>query len=242
MLKKLRHFINNAICGLIPGRDRRRRVRVVLNSDMVSHLRFIHDDLGTPPKNIRTFVGYQARSLLISVNDKYIYKVPLQRDNADDLAQREKRIIDALAPLSPIYVPSVTLLNYDGHIVRKYEFIPGVQFRKLSTDYANAHLEYFAAQIAEFMYNIGCANPHEIADLKPSQTATPAYQYGWSQGDIYDNFLIDTKTNKIIAMIDWEDAFFGNFGHLFHRNRVSIASRFMDAVLKEYNKLYYKNN
>ena len=100
----------------------------------------------------------------------------------------------------------------------------------------------FATQIAHFMYEIGRANPDEIADLKPSVGAVPGYRYGWTQGDIYDNFLIDMSTHKIIAMIDWEDCYFGDFERLFHRRHVSIASQFMDAVSREYDKLYYKKD
>ncbi len=220
----------------------RRRMRVVLNSDVRAYLRFIRADLGMRPRRVRTFVGYLARSLLISVNDTYIYKFPLRRDNSDELAVRERRILDSLTQFSPIHVPDMQLLKYNGRLVRKYEYVHGVQFRKLSHEYARAHMDGFAKQIAEFMYEISCVNPSEIRDLKPSPNALPSYRYGWTQGDIYDNFLIDTKTHRIVAMIDWEDAYFGAFDRLFHRQHVSIASEFMDSVAREYDKLYYKNH
>ncbi|MBR2393598.1 MAG: hypothetical protein IKB05_03845 [Alphaproteobacteria bacterium] len=242
MMNSLRRFFSNIICGFIPNRDGRRRMRVVLNSDMGAYLRFIRSDLGTRPRRVRTFVGYLARSLLISVNDEYIYKFPLRRDDSDILARREGRLVTALAPFSPIYVPPVELLDYNGRVVRKYEYISGKQFRKLPESYARAHMDEFATQIAHFMYEIGRANPDEIADLKPSVGAVPGYRYGWTQGDIYDNFLIDMSTHKIIAMIDWEDCYFGDFERLFHRRHVSIASQFMDAVSREYDKLYYKKD
>ena len=242
MMNSLRRFFSNVICGFIPNRDRRRRVRVVLNSDMGAYLRFIRSDLGVRPRRVRTFVGYLARSLLISVNDKYIYKFPLRRDDSDILARREKRLVDALAPLSSIYVPSVTLLEYNGHVVRKYEYIHGVQFRKLPIDYANAHMDDVASQIAHFMYEIGCANPPEIADLKPSPDMQPGYCFGWTQGDIYDNFLVDTATHQVMAIIDWEDCYFGDFSHLLKRRSDSATSRLMVCVAKKYDELYGKNN
>ena len=242
MASSLRRFFSNIICGFIPSKDTRRRVRVVMNSDMAGVMRFIRRDIGVRPRRVRTFVGYQARSLLVSVNDKYIYKFPLRRDNSDELARREKRLVDALAPFSSIYVPPVTLLEYNGRVVRRYPFVRGIQFRKLPTDYAYKHIDAFAEQIAKFMYEIGCVDLVEIANLKPSLDVKPAYRYGWTQADIYDNFLIDTTAHRVIAMIDWEDCFFGDFEYLFHRRHVSIASHFMDRVASAYDKIYYKNN
>ena len=239
MTISLRKFFINIICGLIPGRDRRRRVRVVLNSDVSAYLRFIRGDLGVCLHHVRTFVGYRARSLLISVNDKYIYKFPLRRDDSDNLARREKRLLDALAPLSSIYVPPVELLSFRGRVVRKYEFVSGIQFRKLSEEYAWAHMDEIATQIARFMYEIGCANPLEIADLKPSPDAQPGYGIGWTQADIYDNFLVDTATHRVTAVIDWEDCFFGDFTFLFRRRLKTRADHLMNRVESEYKKLYY---
>ena len=68
----------------------------------------------------------------------------------------------------------------------------------------------------------------------------PGDKIGWTQGDIYDNFLVDATSGRVIAMIDWEDAFFGDFAHLFRRRHVSIASELMDRVLVQYDKLFAK--
>ena len=237
----IRRFFSNIVCGFVPNRDRRRLVRVVLNSDVFGYLRFIRRDCGGMRlRKIKMFVGYQARSLLISVNDKFIYKFPLRRDDSDALALRESRIVSALAPLSPIYVPPVVLLKYKNRIVRKYEFIPGVQFRHLPSDFAYAHIDAIASQIAGFIYAIGRADPVSIRDLKSSPDMLPGDKIGWTQGDIYDNFLVDATSGRVIAMIDWEDAFFGDFAHLFRRRHVSIASELMDRVLVQYDKLFAK--
>ena len=235
-----RRFFANVISAFVPNRDKRRLVRVLINSDVFDYLRFIKSDIGARPRKIKYFVGYQARSLLVSVDDKYIYKFPLRRDNSDDLALREERIVRALAKKSPLYVPPVSLLTHRGRIVRKYEFIRGTQFRHLPTDFAYKHMGKIAKQIAACMYDIGCADPMEIRDLKPNKTDVPAYKYGWTQGDIYDNFLVDEQTGNVLAMIDWEDAYFGDFSRLFKRRHISIASEFMDCVVAEYDRLYKK--
>lgn len=240
MPSTLRRFFANVVSSFVPNRDKRRLVRVLINSNVFDYLRFIKSDIGTRPRKIKTFVGYQARSLLISVDDKYIYKFPLRRDNSDDLALREERIVRALAKKSPLYVPPVSLLTHRGRIVRKYEFIRGTQFRHLPTDVAYKYMNKIAKQIAECMYKIGCADPKDICDLKPASTDKTGYKIGWTQGDIYDNFLVDEQTGKVLAMIDWEDAFFGDFSRLFKRRHVSIASEFMDCVNAEYDRLYKK--
>ena len=131
MAGAIRKFFTNAICGLIYNKETRKRMRVILNSDMIGYIRFIQKTTGLRPKKIKTFIGYQARNLLISINDKYIFKFPLRRSDSNDLALREKRIVDALAPFSPIYIPPVKILQYKDKVVRQYDFLPGVQLRKL---------------------------------------------------------------------------------------------------------------
>jgi hypothetical protein len=46
------------------------------------------------------------------------------------------------------------------------------------------------------------------------------------------------KTHKIIAFIDWEDAFFGDFSYLFKNEKRSPAREFMAQVQIEYEKIY----
>lgn len=123
----IRHFFTNIICGCVYNKDDRKKLRVLLNSPVMSYLRFVRADLGVKIRRFRTFVGYQARSLLIGVNDKYIYKFPLRRDNYRELAMREKRVTDALRAVSPLYIPNVEVLNYNGMLVRKYDLIRGKQ-------------------------------------------------------------------------------------------------------------------
>ena len=108
MAGKIRRFFTNIICGCIYNKDARKRVRVMLNSPMSSYIRFIRRDIDAPIKKIKTFTGYQARNLLISVNDEYIYKFPLRRTNSGELTIRESRIVGALSPVSPIYLHSLT--------------------------------------------------------------------------------------------------------------------------------------
>lgn len=239
MAGPIRRFFTNLICGCVYNKDTRKRLRVVLNSSMVDSLRFIRKNLGTPVHKIKTFIGYQARNLLISVNDAYIFKFPLRRSNSRELTLRETRIVAALAPISPIYIPSVDVFEHRGNLVRRYEFIRGTQLRQIPLDVAMANIDTLAKQIAKFMFEIGRSDPASIRDLKPTPDAQPDYMYGWSQGDICDNFMVDMKTMNIIAFIDWEDCAFCDFSGIFSGDKRSPHRELMAATKREYDKLYH---
>ena len=238
MAGSIRRFFTNIICGCIYNKDARKRVRAVLNSDMVSYLRFIKKNTGMPIRKVKTFTGYQARSLLISVNDKYIFKFPLRRSNSDELALREARVVSVFQKISPIYIPPVEIFYHRGRVIRRYEFVHGTQLRQMPVDVALANIDKMAPQIAKFMFDVGCADPSEIRDLKPNARTRPKYMYGWSQGDICDNFFVDMETMKIIAFIDWEDCVFGDFSGVFTSDKRSPHRELMAAVRAEYDRLY----
>ncbi len=242
MAGPIRRFLTNLICGCIYNKDTRKRVRVVLNSSMMDSVRFIRKNLGVPVHKIKTFVGYQARSLLISVNDTHIFKFPLRRANSRELTMREKRIVGALAPISPIYIPSVDVFAHRGELIRRYEYIRGTQLRQMPLDIALANIDVMAKQIAEFIYTIGASDPESIRDLKPAPDAKPGYMYGWTQGDICDNFMVDMKTMKVIAFIDWEDCVFGDFSTLFIGDKRSPNRELMTAIKREYDRIYAEHN
>ncbi|MDE5616014.1 MAG: hypothetical protein K2I81_04260, partial [Alphaproteobacteria bacterium] len=224
------------------SKDGRKKLRVVLNSPMLEYFRFIRADTGLKMPRLRTFVGYQARSLIIGVNNRWVYKFPLRRDNYRELAMREQRIIKALSPISSIPVPGVKLIEYKGMLVRKYDFITGATLRSAPRDLIMKNLQPLAASVAQFLYGLARVDPAEIRDLKPSPDARPGYMYGWCQGDVCDNFMIDLKTMKIKAFIDWEDARFCDFSYMFCCEKRSPAREFMSAVRIEYDRLWNANN
>lgn len=240
MAGNLRRFLSNIICGCVYNKDKRKQLRVVLNSPMRSYIKFIKKNIDGPIKKIKTFVGYQARNLLISVNDEYIYKFPLRRSNSNELAIREKRILDALGPISPVYISPVDIYEHNGEIVRRYKFSHGTQLRQMPVDVALQNVDVLAPQIARFLYIIGCADPQEIRDLKPDVNALPGYMYGWCHGDIGDNFMVNMDTMQIVTFFDWEDAEFCNFSRLFNADKRSPHRELMAAVGREYDKLYNK--
>lgn len=238
-MNAIRRIFANIVCGFIPNKARRRTLRVVLNADVSGCIRFIKRDLNRKKlKHVKIFAGYSARNLIISVDKEFVYKFPMFRSNSNKLALREKRVVDALAPLSPIYVPQVELLQKGKDIVRKYEYIDGVTLGQMNCDTMLAHIKDIAPQIAKFIYTIACADPVAIRDLKPTKNAKPGYHVGWCHGDISDNFIINPETFKVIAFIDWEDASFFDFSPIFTSNRISPRRELMLAVSREYDKLY----
>lgn len=238
MAGRIRRFFTNIICGCVYNKDKRKHLRVLLNSPVSSYVRFVRKNTGCPIKKLRTFIGYQARNLLISVNDEYIYKFPLRRSNSDELALREKRIVDALIPVSPIGIPPVEIYEYHGVLVRRYPFVRGVRLREIPLDIVLKNVKILAPQIAVFLHAIGVCDPDEIRDLKPDVNSKPGYMYGWFHGDIGDNFFVDIDTMQITAFIDWEDCYFGDFSATFTGDKRSPNRELMRAASQEYKKLY----
>ncbi len=247
MAGKIRRFFTNVICGCVYNKDKRKHLRVILNSPVATYVRFVRRNTDSPIKKLKTFIGYQARNLLISVNDEYIFKFPLRRSNSDELTLREKRIVDVFSSISPISIPSVDIMKCGDVLVRRYPFVRGVRLREIPTDIALKNINKLAPQIAAFIYALSSTDPVAIRDLKPVVDAKPGYKRGWFHGDIGDNFFIDIDTMQVTAFIDWEDCYFGDFSKTFTMDRRSPNRELMHAVLKEYDGLYFakkakKNN
>ncbi len=240
--KKIKRFFVNLLCCFIPNQATRKKLRVSLNNDLRRYMKFIRADFGEKIHKIKTFSGYGENNLLISVNDKWIYKISLR--NRNDIAIREKRIVDALAPVSPIYIPDVTLLKLDDEVIRKYPFVSGCHIMALNHHDREQNMRKIAKQVAEFIYALACADPDEIRDLKPTPDAKPGFMYGWCQYDIYGNFMVDPKTMRVTSFIDFEGAQFTDFASIFEtrtkKEHHPGTYKFMGIVAKEYTKMYNK--
>ena len=237
VLRPVRRFFTNIVCAFVWDQTKRKKLRVMMNSPILTYLRFMRRDMGMPLGNIHFFIGYHAKSLLISANNKYIYKFPLRHKNYRAMAMREKRIVDALSPISPLYIPPVELIEYRGILIRKYDMIPGRGMRALPADVRARFSDKLAREIATFIDVIGRADPMEIRDMKPQPDVHPKPGMGWYHGDIFDNFLVDVETGKINAVIDWEDCAFTDFGdHIASDHRPGVGD-FMKRVAAEYQKI-----
>ena len=237
---KIRHFLTNVICGLIYSQDTRKRVRAALNSPLLPLLRFIKRDSQIKHPKFKIITGFRGRNLLVRVNDKYIYKYPTQKCNfAPNIEVREFDITSELSKISPIYIPVPTLLKFSNKILRRYDVVHGLSLRELvkNEKLYNKHKEYLAHQVADFLYILAKSDPKSIRKYKDNPNDKPGFLYGWHHCDLLDNFMIDEKTFKITAFIDWEEVGFGDMNHaLVDKN--PILNDFMQTVKNEYIKIY----
>lgn len=240
------HFISNIICFVIPNKKLRDKVRVMIRYPRVfGYVRFVRNYARNMKKrDIQTRVGRGCKNFVVLLNDKYVFKFPLMSDGVA-VAQREKRITDALRPISPIKIPDMKIMTHNGIAVRRYEFAHGTLLSDVEPRVFAVHRDKIAKQIAKMIYTIGESDPESIRDLKPTPNAKPDYLYGWFQGDIWQNFMLDDDFN-ITYFIDWEDTAFQSFLPALY-----VATRTWEkrgyaymgvSVMAEYSKLYFKNH
>ena len=237
---KIRHFLTNMVCGLIYNKTTRKRVRAALNSPLLPLLIFIKKDAKIKHPKFKIITGFRGRNLLISVNDKYIYKYPTQKCNfAPNIETREFDITSELSKISPIYIPVPTLLKFNDKILRRYDVVHGISLRELikNEQIYEKYKKYLAHQVAYFLYTIAKCDPKSIQKYKDKANDKPGFFYGWHHCDILDNFMIDEKTFYVTSFIDWEEVAFGDFSAMLN-DKNPILNDFMRAVGDEYTKIY----
>ena len=106
------------------------------------------------------------------------------------------------------------------------------------------HRNHIAKQIANFLYVVAKSDPKEIRDLKPNKNEKPGFLYGWNQGDIWQNFMLDDKFN-ITFFIDWELTEFKTLKdglYVASHNWDKFGYRYIVVdIMEEYARLYFKN-
>lgn len=240
----MRHFISNIVCGFIWSKKLRDLVRTRIRFPQTrDYVRFVrHFAKNMKQCKIKTLVGYGCKNFVVILNDKHVFKFPLLTDGKD-ISIREKRIVDALYGISPIKIPLMKIIPYKNIYVRKYEFAYGTLLTDIKPSIIAQHKEHIAKQIANFLCVIGRADPVEIRDLKPEPNAKPGFLYGWFQHDIWQNFMLDTKTFNITFFIDWDQTAFEYFRPALEtcsHNWDKFGYRgMMVNVMAEYAKLYF---
>ena len=241
------HFISNIIAGIIWKKTLRDKVRVMIRYPRVlGYIRFVRRFARRYKDcNIKTRVGRGCRNFVVILNNKYVFKFPLFSDGKE-ISEREKRITDAFKKISPIKIPDMQIIKYKNIFVRKYEFAKGTLLSDVNPDLVNEHRSQIAQQIANMMYVIGKSDPEEIRDLKAKPNDKPGYLYGWFQGDIWQNFMVDEQTFDITFFIDWEDTKFQSFLpaiHVASRTWEKRGYRYLGIdVMSEYSKLYFQKH
>lgn len=243
----MRHFISNIVCGVVPNKTLRDKLRVIIRytPQVQQDIKYVRNWAKNMARcDIKTRVGYGCKNFIVILNDKYVFKFPLMNDGKE-IAMREKRIVDAFHDISPIKIPRMQVTEFNNRAVRIYEFARGKLLTDVDASVVARHREHIAKQIANFLWVVGKSDPREIRDLKPNPNDKPGYLMGWFQGDIWQNFMLDTKTMNITFFIDWEEAAWMDF-----RTSLRVASHNWDKfgyrgiivdLLAEYSKLYFQD-
>ena len=230
----MKKFLINILCAFVPGRHNRGMLRVRLNHPIRKWTKFAKSFVDKKHARVKYTYGYRCINFVVNVDNKYVFKFPLKGDGKS-IAIREKKITDALRKISPIKIPGMDILNYNGVAVRKYECVNGIGFHSLDKKTQNAIADHVAKQLAKFLYVVGKSDPVAIREFKAKKSECPSIMHGWNQNDLWDNFIMDPKTFNIIAVIDWEEANFNDFYDCFTHGTKNKAVK--NALLREYLKL-----
>ena len=230
----MKKILVNVLCLFVPKRRWRDMLRVQLTYPVRRWTRFAKSFSNKSKPRVKYTYGHRCINFVVNIDDKYVFKFPLKNDGRE-IAIREQRITDALRKVSPIKIPDMELVEFDGRMVRKYECVRGIGFHYLSREIQNAHADKIARQMAKFLYVVGMANPREIRDLKNNPNDRPSVMHGWNQNDLWDNFILNPKTFDVVAIIDWEEAGFNDFQRSFTGGTGNSLVKV--ALLREYLKL-----
>ena len=207
----MRHLLSNIICGFIWKKTLRDKIRTMIRfpqtHEYVRYVKKLARNMKHP--KIKTLVGYGCKNFIVILNNKRVFKFPLLNDGIE-IAEREKRIIDAFSKISPIKIPDMKIILYKNIAIREYQFATGKLLTDIPPKIICQYGGHIAKQLANFLYIIGKSDPREIRDLKPDAKDKPGFLYGWFQDDIWQNFMLDDKFN-ITFFIDWENTKFEDF-------------------------------
>ena len=141
----MKKLLINILCGFIPNRNLRNRIRMELNNPIRKWTRFAKSFSNKKHPIVKYTYGCRCVNFVVTLDNKYVFKFPL-KDDGYVISTREKRITDALRPISPIKIPKMEIIDFNGLAVRKYEFIDGIGFNRLDRKIQNENVDKIAKQ------------------------------------------------------------------------------------------------
>lgn len=182
----------------VPGKNRRNRFRTITLFDYRNKLNALRKACPEIKfRRVRMIKG--GWNIGFIINNKYVFKIRKQfQESYIPKIIHEKRMTDAFRDIVPLRIPKIDVIKSGEYTFYKYEFIPGRNLNTLPMRTIMKYRNVWAQQIAEFIYAMHNANPSEISDLITENGDS------WGHNDICNNTIVDTKTMKIVGMIDWE--------------------------------------
>ena len=150
-------------------------------------------------------------------------------DNSHAKFEREKRITDAIAPVLPIAVPHVELIQAGEYLFYKTTFIPGRVLLDLPLKRVLEHRYKIGTQIGNVISILFNTDFPQLKDLKPKKCDKA--DCGLTHGDMCSNIIVNPDTMDVVGIIDWEYAdfttlqreFFGIFRVRIKMRKTDIA-------------------
>lgn len=177
---------------------------------------------------IKTAYGRGYKNVVLILDKKYVFKFPFasrDKDFVRRVSTIEKRVVDAFRKISPIYIPKMELIDWNGTIIRKFEYVSGKQITDFNPNKISMENRgKIAQQLANMIRVIQMSDPKELRDLKQNPKEKPNYMLGWMHADLATNFLLDDDFN-VVAVIDWEDTYWVDVRWAFAKLNKSLDRR-----------------
>ncbi|MBO4625978.1 MAG: hypothetical protein J5679_01720 [Alphaproteobacteria bacterium] len=234
--------ICNFLCGFIPSKSTRERVRRERLYDWDKKYRALRN--ACPELQFRHVKMIKGGwNIGFIVDNKYVFKIRKKFAHDDvNIAKimREKRITDAFANIATVEIPHISIVEAGDYTFYRYKFIPGRNMNTYSVKTMRKHVKLWGKQVAKFIYTMHNARPDGIDDLRDRDGD------GWNQNDICNNMIINPKTMKIVGIIDWEYAGWGmletEINNCTRFSRKLRQTDFNNIIRTEYAKLANKKN
>ena len=180
-----------------------------IHPEVNRYIKFVKDNYAHGKKcDIRTAYGRGWKNVAVILDKKYVFKFPFasrDKDFVKRVSVIEKRVVDAFRKISPIYIPKMELIDWNGMIVRKFEYVSGKQITDFNPDKISEENRHkIAKQLANMIWVIQQSDPKELRNLKKNPDEPADNFHGWMHADLATNFLLDDDFN-VVAVIDWED-------------------------------------
>jgi len=201
----------------------------VWHPEISRYKKYVKDNYAKGKKcKIRTAYGRGWKNVVVILDNKYVFKFPFaSRDKnfVKRVSTIEKRVVDAFRKISPIYIPKLELIDWNGTIIRKFEYVKGKQITDFNPNkISEENRKKIAKQLADMIYIIQQSDPEELRDLKRNPNEKPSFMKGWMHADLATNFLLDNKFN-VVAVIDWEDTYWVDVRWAFAKLNKSLDRR-----------------